>query len=307
MSFTSRHSRVQSESVGGMTLSETHKAAHAETPPCDMSETVVVHRAALGDFCLIWPLLRRLAPCTIVTDAGKGRIAQRLLADVRSLPIETPFWNGLWTDRAPVSVHESVRHLICYVADSDSIWARSARCAFPNAQITYQSARPARPREDRALWPDRQSNHCGPLVLHIGAGSPNKRWPIQRSLALSALLPGKTLVLAGEVEEQGLDRRDREQLLNAGARFLRSLDELVDVLQEAQLYIGFDTGPTHLAAQMGLRTIALFGPTDAHQWAPIGPQVTLIAPRAEHPMTWLHPARVLETIRALPRERPVKA
>ena len=43
----------------------------------------------------------------------------------------------------------------------------------------------------------------------------------------------------------------------------------------ARLFVGADTGPTHLAAACGTPTVALFGPTDPARFAPRGPRVSV--------------------------------
>ena len=52
-----------------------------------------------------------------------------------------------------------------------------------------------------------------------------------------------------------------------------ALEELAGVLASASLYLGNDSGVTHLAAAVGAPTIAVFGPTDPVIWAPVGPRV----------------------------------
>ena len=47
----------------------------------------------------------------------------------------------------------------------------------------------------------------------------------------------------------------------------------LDALTGAGGYVGHDSGPTHLAAMIGLPTLALFGPTDPAIWSPLGPRV----------------------------------
>lgn len=56
-----------------------------------------------------------------------------------------------------------------------------------------------------------------------------------------------------------------------------NLYELACWLATARLYIGNDSGITHLAAAVGTRVIALFGPTDPSIWAPRGQNVRVIA------------------------------
>ena len=46
-----------------------------------------------------------------------------------------------------------------------------------------------------------------------------------------------------------------------------SLDELCKVIETARLFIGNDSGPTHVAAALGVKTLALFGPSRADHWS----------------------------------------
>jgi ADP-heptose:LPS heptosyltransferase len=59
----------------------------------------------------------------------------------------------------------------------------------------------------------------------------------------------------------------------------RPLRELGAILARAGLYVGNDSGITHLAAAWGAPTLALFGPTDPAVWAPLGPRVTSLRSR----------------------------
>jgi ADP-heptose:LPS heptosyltransferase len=51
---------------------------------------------------------------------------------------------------------------------------------------------------------------------------------------------------------------------------------LAGVLAHARLFVGHDSGVTHLAAALHVPTVALFGPTDPVQWAPRGPHVFVV-------------------------------
>jgi heptosyltransferase-3 len=48
------------------------------------------------------------------------------------------------------------------------------------------------------------------------------------------------------------------------------------VLARAGLYVGNDSGVSHLAGAYGAPTIALFGPTDPALWSPVGPRVSVL-------------------------------
>jgi ADP-heptose:LPS heptosyltransferase len=52
--------------------------------------------------------------------------------------------------------------------------------------------------------------------------------------------------------------------------------EVAQQLQQCKCYLGNDSGITHLAAMLGIPTIALFGPTDPAIWQPPGPSVEVI-------------------------------
>ena len=81
-----------------------------------------------------------------------------------------------------------------------------------------------------------------------------------------------------------------------GAVGCGSLESLVEQMLSASAYIGNDAGPTHLAAQLGLPTTALFGPTDPEVWAPRGPQVNVIAPESPKEMNWLSVDALLQEL-----------
>jgi ADP-heptose:LPS heptosyltransferase len=60
-----------------------------------------------------------------------------------------------------------------------------------------------------------------------------------------------------------------------GAVHLDDLYELAGWLARARLYIGNDSGITHLAAAVGTPVLALFGPTDPAVWGPRGRNVRI--------------------------------
>jgi ADP-heptose:LPS heptosyltransferase len=63
------------------------------------------------------------------------------------------------------------------------------------------------------------------------------------------------------------------------------------ILEGALLYLGHDSGITHLAAAVGAPTVAVFGPTDPRVWRPRGPRVrvlggTAVTPGQVAPTAW---------------------
>jgi heptosyltransferase-3 len=102
-------------------------------------------------------------------------------------------------------------------------------------------------------------------VIHPFSGSPRKNWPLEKFRALARQLERAMPVrwCAGP-EDPPLDEP---------ATRIDDLYELARWLAGARLYIGNDSGITHLAAAVGTPVLALFGPTDPAVWAPRGPHV----------------------------------
>jgi ADP-heptose:LPS heptosyltransferase len=66
----------------------------------------------------------------------------------------------------------------------------------------------------------------------------------------------------------------------------QSLSTVAGMLAEARLFVGHDSGLTHLAAALGVPTVAIFGPTDPAQWAPLGAHVSVITGAPCSCRTW---------------------
>ncbi len=110
-------------------------------------------------------------------------------------------------------------------------------------------------------------------LLHPGSGSPRKNWPKENWLALLRHLPrGATLVL-GEAELRawsGEAPRTVDLLISP------PLEELVAQFSRCRLFVGHDSGISHLAAACGAPCLLLFGPTDPAMWAPPAPNVRVL-------------------------------
>jgi heptosyltransferase-2 len=126
------------------------------------------------------------------------------------------------------------------------------------------------------------SPQVSPLVV-VQPGSSGKRkwWPAGRFAEVARRLSGKLragiVLLLGPAEE-GCDelvepfRADRPEIVRG-----RSLEEVAALLRDrARLYLGNDSGVTHLAALCGAPTVAIFGPTDARVWGPRGSRVRVV-------------------------------
>jgi len=102
------------------------------------------------------------------------------------------------------------------------------------------------------------------IVLLPAAGRPEKQWPIERFRELARRIGPKALAVWGPGEE--------ELARQIGCRMApnTSLRELAAVLRDAELVVGGDTGPLHLAAALGTPLIGLYGPTNPRRNGPYG-------------------------------------
>jgi len=118
-------------------------------------------------------------------------------------------------------------------------------------------------------------------TLHPGAGSRTKRWPQERFVRLAWHLTRgekrKLLIVEGPAES-GLAAQIAKKLpeVDVIRAELLSLDLLAAVIANSGLFVGNDSGITHLAATLGIPSIALFGPTLPRHWAPLGANVTVL-------------------------------
>lgn len=110
------------------------------------------------------------------------------------------------------------------------------------------------------------------ILLHPGSGSPRKNWPLERFLALAGRLRREGMApefIAGPAEAR-LAARIRGVEDGWRVHAPASLADLAALLKEGDGYAGNDSGVSHLAAFLGLPTLALFGPSDPVRWRPRG-------------------------------------
>ncbi len=117
-------------------------------------------------------------------------------------------------------------------------------------------------------------------IIHPGSGSARKNWPLDRFQKIGAWLSAqgfRVLYLVGPADDNMAKRLEADVPESALVRDL-PLRALANVLSAARLFIGNDSGTSHLAAALGTPTIAIFGPTRVIRWGPIGGIVACVEP-----------------------------
>ncbi len=119
------------------------------------------------------------------------------------------------------------------------------------------------------------------VALHPGASATSKRWPVESFAAVARSLTADrdygVLVIEGPAEP-GLGSQvvQRPDSRNVWLAKLLPIDLLAGVISLCAAYFGNDSGVSHIAAAMGLRSVVVFGPTLPEQWAPLGANVKVL-------------------------------
>ena len=150
----------------------------------------------------------------------------------------------------------------------------------------------ARPLESLALYlndpaavvlPNEPRNVVRSLIaIHAGSGSAGKNWLLERFVALATALfrlkeDSRLLLIGGEADEGRATQLARALPAERVSVVINlPLPELAGLLQNCALFIGHDSGISHLAAAVKTPCLLLFGPTDPAIWAPANRQVRVL-------------------------------
>jgi ADP-heptose:LPS heptosyltransferase len=147
----------------------------------------------------------------------------------------------------------------------------------------------------------------GPLIAIAPiAARPEKTWPMDRFVSLArALLAGpcvgnRLAIIAGPGETWAADAfADLDPMPMIGEP---DLLVVAGLLRRSRLFVGNDSGLSHLAAAVGAPTLTLFGPTEPVNYAPRGPRVSVLrAPGRDgcRPIDGIEVSSAVDAARAL--------
>jgi ADP-heptose:LPS heptosyltransferase len=116
------------------------------------------------------------------------------------------------------------------------------------------------------------------LAIAPGSGAREKNWPVISFERIARWwrerIGGSVIVILGPVEEE---RGGYESLCSHGVAIRGiTLGRLAAVIARCSLYVGNDSGISHLAAALGAPTAAVFGPSNINRWAPRGKTVLVL-------------------------------
>lgn len=126
-------------------------------------------------------------------------------------------------------------------------------------------------------------------MIHPGSGSHHKCCAPSVFSAVIDWLTSKRfipLIVEGPADEQQISRLRAQWPQRVHLLRNCELTTLAGIMENALLYVGHDSGITHLAAAFAVPTIACFGPTDETRWGPRGKSVTTVRGAPCHCGTW---------------------
>ena len=269
---------------------------------------LVVHMGGLGDFLLCCPALKCLARDFVIELLGRpARLELAVAGGIaeKAHNIESSGFESLF-----IAPDDTILALLAPF-DAAVVWMRDEDGTLKRA---IQSCGVADVRVFPGLPPEGWSRHASEyyleqlglsdskpfrltlphegtgtdVVIHAGSGSARKNWPLERFVTLAEILESRdrTVHWCLGPAEAGMMLPENAQMFTPD-----SPSGLARWLSAARAYVGNDSGVTHLAAACGVRTTAIFGPTDPRIWAPKGGNVQVL-----HGTPWPSEQAVVESV-----------
>lgn len=263
-----------------------------------MKTLLICHRGALGDFILTWPALyclrKALHHCRFL---GVGRPEYMRLAVNNGL-LDTYLDNesaGLLDFFCGKRIPEEIGSpygAVLWLTDGQETVAILRQSAslpvvcippFPQIEIHLAQYYCSVIRSHFAITIPKNLSDCFPAgitegqyaLIHPGSGSFKKNYNLLFYLNLANVLRQygypKVYFVFGPVEEE---RMNKEDFIGERIESPKDVMALADLLSHAALYIGNDSGVSHLAGFTGTPTIALYKTTDPKIWGILGKNVT---------------------------------
>ena len=274
---------------------------------------LILRPGAIGDAVLTFPLLRAMKTrneqthITFVSNSAVLPLATHFgLADA-VFDYGAIEWSKLFSQSGIRSVFmqkivQRTHRAICWLRDPDGIVQHNLHVAGildviiapgrpspPNEMhiITYLAATigmTLNEQERSQAFSSGPYNDAQGIAIHPGSGGVSKCWPVEYfAETIKTLWQQNTpvLLLAGMADAERLTALLRlietpptPSLLEIIVNY--PLLEVAEYLRQCKAYLGNDSGITHLAAMLGIPTVALFGPSNPNVWRPVGLHVQVI-------------------------------
>ena len=259
-----------------------------ERAPMSAPASLVMRRAALGDFILTLPVVEALAALGPVLVATHPRFAP-LLPPGAALHDDAWLWRGV-PPPVPIARAFAFGAVAAGALRAAGIGTVHAVAALPPggvpavvhyaAVLGAHSWGPRGPVPRVAVAAGDPAYAPGGIVIAPGSGGAAKRWPLARWHAVASALEshGRRVIWVRGPDEL----HETDWPVDAACP---SIEGLVTLLRGADAFLGPDSGPAHLAAAIAAGSASrgggrrpsyvgvVFGPTDPAVWAPVDADV----------------------------------
>ena len=180
-----------------------------------------------------------------------------------AMPDRGGFWRKSFTHLYPIARR---RHQV--EVDLDALRRIGVQPSPEQRKVTFVPGAEAERRAKELLGE-------GPFIhIHPASRWRFKCWPAEKNAELIERLirEGRRVVVTAAPDPSELEfiktilEKTKQQVVNLAGKL--SIKELGAVAGRAQLFVGVDSMPMHLAAAMGTPTVALFGPSGEAEWGP---------------------------------------
>ena len=292
---------------------------------------LIARGGAIGDFILTLPVFQALkasfpqATLACLSPAGRGEIAQMagLADEIRN--VDDRCWASFFVrdgqlDGVACNWLSSFDCIISYLHDPNETWKTNVArvsdafymggCHQPGeisdvpASVTLLKA--LEPMGIFHADPVPRIVHSGAVLksgtiaLHPGSGSESKNWPEEYWCQLIPLLLEqgnvKLMLVGGEAESERVKRLG-SKFSSPRLRLLLNepLTRVARELTGCKIFVGHDSGITHLAAALGVRCIVIWAKSNDRVWKAIGERVHIL--KGENNVTMIEPCRVFEVVK----------
>ena len=244
-----------------------------------------------------------------IIELARGRYYADATRSIDAKPMAGFFIPNAVLDPEWMEYFGSFNVVISYLYDPDSLFASNVRScgvkqvieASPRPKDAHAAVHYCRPLESLAIYVDAPRPRIHPnesdretasrymkmfgrepmVAIHPGSGSEKKNWPVDNFAAVARWvndeLAAQLLIVQGEADEhvvRKLTKRlePRQLTVTTGLKLV----ELAAVLERCVLFLGNDSGITHLAAAVGTPVVAVFGSASPPIWEPRGERVRVV-------------------------------
>ncbi len=273
-------------------------------------QALLIHNGAIGDFIIASELIKfsnkHLFECnwSYLGKSSHGKLARKLGLITDFADFEYPGWHLLFAQDGKIDSQKRLflqkfDLILNVITASDTIFASNIE-KISRAKVFHIDPRvPDNLNEHYFLYLAKQMNivsqptlPTAPLcqlnsdaefanyvLIHPGASSDKKRWDFENFIRLAEGLinEGRNLAFVlGDVELEQFASYQLSRLRNLAKTIEAcSLDTLAEIIASCDCYIGNDTGISHLAGALGVKTIVIFVHRNWHAFSPIGPDVKI--------------------------------